>query len=292
MAATPPAGLAHDGVLARRDRSVPTEGSADSAGRAPVVVLATAYSGVGRLRSLLDRVPDLAWTSGTGIVPLCEQAAAVWRNADGRPEGPPSRLAVTSTRALVGSIITAMLAREGKRRWCEVCSAMPEVAEAFLRLYPATRFVCLYRSCGDVIRAVLDASPWGISDPAFAPFTRTYPASTVAAVAAYWAAHTASLLAFEQSHPQVALRIRFEDLDTAGQQTVRAVMSFLGTAGSDSDAALAPGSQAWPEPGTPHAKTGFPARPETDLPAGLVPPAVLTRANDLLRQLDYPALPE
>jgi hypothetical protein len=284
MAAAPRAGLAPGGALAARDRPAPATGSAEPAGRAPVVVLTTAYSGAERLRSLLADLPGLACTSGTGVLPLCEQAAAVWRGADGRPEGePPSRLAAASTRALTDAVITSVLTRAGKRRWCEFYYAMPEAADTFARLYPGTRFVCLYRGCSDVVRAVLNASPWGLADRALAPFTRAYPATTAAALAAYWIAHTRGLLAFEAEHPQAVLRVRFEDLAAAGQQTVRAVMSFLGVASRDDDTAHARDGQGQPDSVVPPART--------DLPAGLIPPAVMAQANDLLRQLDYPALP-
>jgi hypothetical protein len=283
MTAALPAAAAA-GALGRRDRAAPAVGSPDPAGHAPVIVLATAYSGAARLRLLLERLPDLACTSGTGVVPLCEHALAAWHNADGRPGRLPSALAVSSTRALASVMIAAILAREGKRRWCETCTAMPEAAEGFLRLYPAARFVCLHRSCVGVIRAALDASPWGIADPALAPFTRTYPASTAAALTAYWTAHTAGLLAFEQSHPQAVLRVRLEDLITAGQDTAQAVTSFLGV-GPDDD-------KLWPGPGTSHAEAGHLDGAEGGLPPGLIPPPVLARANDLLRRLGYPALPE
>jgi hypothetical protein len=256
-----------------------------------VVVLATAYSGAARLRPLLERLPDLAFTSGTGILPLCEQALAAWRKADGRPGQPPSALAISSTRALAGVIITSVLAREGKRRWCEASTSMPETGEAFLRLYPAARFVCLYRSCTGVIRAALDANPWGMADPVLAPFTRAHPASTAAALASYWAAHTAGLLAFEQSHPQAVLRVRLEDLFEDEQRTSAAVTSFLSTASLDGGDTAARG-RALPELGTSGAAAGPPAQPEAGLPSGLLPPGVLARANGLLRQLGYPGLPE
>ena len=277
--------------LARRDHRVPVAGSPDPASRAPVVVLATPYSGTERLRSLLDRVPGLACTSGTGILPLCEQALAVWGGADGRPGQAPSALAVSSTRSLADIIITTVLAQEGKWRWCETCTAMPPVAEAFLRLYPAARFVCLYRSCSDVIRAIVDASRWGIASPLLAPFISAHPGSTAAALTAYWAAHTEGLLAFERSHPQAVLRIRLEDLASAEQQTARAVTSFLGVTGLDvapgldGDAMLAHDGQSRPETGSRRPDTGHP-------PADLIPPAVRARTNGLLRQLDYPALPD
>jgi hypothetical protein len=136
-----------------------------------VIVLASAYSGAGWLRTLLDGHPDLACASGTGILPLCQQAMAAWRSADGRAARSPSLLAVTATRALASTIITSVLAREGKRRWCEVATTSAQAAEAFLRLYPATKFLCVYRACPAVIRAALDAAPWGLADPVFEQLT-------------------------------------------------------------------------------------------------------------------------
>jgi protein-tyrosine sulfotransferase len=253
------------------------------AGHSPVVVLATAYSGAGQLRSLLDRHADLACTAGTGMLPLCEQAMAVWRSAEGRRGASPSGLALTSTRALTDTVITSVLAREGKRRWCEVVSAVPDIAEGFLQLYPRARFLCLYRACPGFIRATLDASPWGIADAVFAPFARAYPASTVAALSAYWVAFTGSLLAFERSHPEAALRIRFEDLAAAEHSTERAVLSFLSVTSIDGGEALALDSETEPEPENPD--------PDADVPVGLIPPAMLAQANELLSELGYAALP-
>ena len=250
---------------------------------APVIVLASPYGGAAALRALLARHPDLACTSGTGLLPLCEQAMTTWRNADGRAGGPPSRLAVTATRALAGTIITSVLARAGKRRWCEVAAANPPAAETFLRLYPGTRFLCLHRACPGVIRAALDASPWGLADPAFAPFTLAYPASTLAALTAYWVAYTRTVLAFEAAHPQACLRVRFEDLAEAQHQTAgKKIAAFLGVTDMDNQAAPRESSQIGPAPQNPG--------PETDLPADLIPPSMLAQANDLLRQLNYPAL--
>ena len=281
MAAVPRTGRAADGALADRGRPAPAVEPSGMVGRAPIVVLATEYSGAGRLRSLLDDLPGVAFTAGTGILPLCEQAAAVWRTVDGQPDGPPSRLALTSARALADGIIVSLLARTGKRRWCEFCHAMPDTAQTFALLYPGTRFVCLHRSCGNVIRAALDASPWGLADPALVPFVRAYPISTTAALAAYWTAYTQSLLAFEAAHPSAVLRVRFEDLAEAGQ-TAGAVASFLGAASPGDGTALALDDQGQLDPVV--------APVMADLPAGLIPPVLLAQANDLQRQLGYPAL--
>jgi hypothetical protein len=266
-----------------RDRDRPSGPVAsDGQGRsAPVIVLAPAYSGASTLRSLLAGYPDLACTSGTGLLPLCEQAVATWGKADRRPAGRPSSLAAASTRALASSIVTSILTREGKARWCEVAAANTQAAETFLGLYPGTRFLCLYRDCPDFIRAALGASPWGLIDPAFAPFTMKYPASPVAALTAYWVAVTAPLTDFEHEHPQACLRIRFEDLAPDGRAEER-IISFLGLTSAvgrllpcvDDPRPAAPGPGLAPGP-----------------PPGLIPPLLLAQANDLLRQLDYPAMP-
>lgn len=268
------------------------EGRADQAdgresSRAPVIVLAPAYSGADTLFSLLDGRPDLACTSGTGLLPLCEQAMFTWRNADRRPSGQPSSLATTATRAMAATIMTAILAQDGKRRWCEIASPNPQAAQTFLRLYPGTRFLCLYRACPGVIRAALDASPWGITDPEFAPFTARYPASTVAAITAYWVTATAPLLDFERAHSQACLRVRFEDLakDQQGQKAeegrIASFLALVGTAGQ-----AIPGAPDEPQ------SAALSAEPAAGLPVSLVPPGLLAHANDLLQELGYQPMTE
>jgi hypothetical protein len=259
--------------------------SAGAAGRpfsAPVIVLAPVYSGASAIRSLLEGHPDLACTMGTGLLPLCEQAMFAWGNADGRPGRPPSSLARSTTRALAASVISSILIREGKSRWCEVAAANPEAAGAFLQLYPGTRFLCLYRACPGVIRAALDESPWGLTDPVFAPFVRTYPASTAAALTACWNAQVSALLTFEQAHPQECLRVRFEDLTADGSPTAEQVTSFLGLTSPGQGPIF--GGPSEPRPEIPE-----PA-PVTSLPDGLLPPGLRAQASDLLRQLDYPPM--
>jgi Sulfotransferase family len=270
------------GASEPRDRPAQSADPADRPSTAPVIVLAPVYSGAGTLRSLLAGHPDLACTAGTGLLPLCEQAMLTWGNADGRPGRPPSSLARTTTRALVASVITSILIREGKPRWCEVAAVNPEAAEAFRQLYPGTKFLCLYRSCPGFIRAALDVSPWGLADPMFAPFTRVYPGSTAAGLTACWVAQASTLLAFEQAHPGDCLRVRYEDLTGDQSAAAARVTSFLGL--------TSPGG--WSVHGGPNEPP--PAisdvGPPASLPDGLIPPALRTQADDLLQQLNYPPM--
>jgi hypothetical protein len=266
--------------------SLPLDGTVTARDQAPgpdsaaVIILTYTHAGGEQLGSLLARQPDLACTTGTGILPLCEQAAAAWRAVDGRLSGPPSRLAETSTRALAMSMITTMLARQGKRRWCEIATAAPDAAATFLRLFPGTRIVCLHRACPDVVRTALHASPWGLAGPGYAPFTSAYPGSTTAALTSYWATHTTSLLSFEQAHPGICHRVRYEDL---AADSLSSLSDFLKLQDPGPDPA------AWL-----HDEAADPSRnaagPDADFPAGQVPPSLLERANSLMEKLGYPPM--
>lgn len=241
----------------------------------PIVVLTYAYAGADLLGSLLAANPELALTSGTGVLPLCEQAAITWRRAEGR-DGPPSALALTSMRALTGSVITLLLAREGKPRWCEIATAQPGYAESFLRAYPGTRFLCLHRNCVDVIRLALRANPWGLADPEFGPFADAFPGYSAAALAAYWVAHTKPMLEFEAAHPGACRRVRYEDLNPLPGSLPADLAAFLG---------LHQQPTATPDRGDQHPGQG----PGTaEVPFGQLPLPLMSEVEDLLATLSYP----
>jgi hypothetical protein len=278
MTAVPPVRLARDGRRPARHEEA-RSGGCGAAISAPVLVLTYAHSGADRLWSLLARHPDLVCTSGTGIIPLCEQAAATWRNVDGQPGERLSALAATSVRALVGSVITSLCARQGKRQWCEIAAAPPSCAETFLQLYPGTKVLCLHRACADFVYAAVQASPWGLAGSAFAPFTSAHPASTVAALTAYWVAHAGPLIEFEQLHPRACRRIRYEDLAVGPHP---GLFAFLGLEDSQPDQPGRAGTEAVVGP--------IAAEPTMAIPAEQIPPALLTHANDLLATLRYAPL--
>jgi Sulfotransferase family len=242
----------------------------------PVIVLSYQHAGTAWLQQLLATDPSLACTAGTGLLPACDQAATAWRQADGRHDGPLSGLGATSVRAMALGLITSMLAKGGQRRWCEAAAVGPG-AGTFLALFPATRFVCLHRSCPDVIRATLAASPWGLAGPQYVRYTLAHPASTLTALAAYWADQTEQLLAFERDHRDACVRIRYEDL-LADAAARRELGTFL-----ELDLSTSPGD-------------GLPAAPQQQpgsgeqFPASRLPAGSLSRLNELHAALGYPPI--
>lgn len=271
----------------RQVSAVPNRGNAavanidGAASRSAVIVLTYPHAGAERLRSLLTRDPGLAFTSGTGILPLCDSAAATWRGVEGRSaDAPLSKLAASSIRALTMPVITSVLARQGGRRWCEFAYAPPRSAETFLQLYPQTRVLCLHRSCVDVIDTAVHAEPWGLSGPAYVPFTSAHPASTVAALTAYWNAITTQLITFEESHPEACRRVRYEDL--AGDQYPDGLFAFLGAeAPRPGLADLMSPDDAKPAPGRPG---------RAPFPVEQVPASARAQADSLATKLGYPPL--
>lgn len=247
---------------------------------APVIILGYPHSGAAQLQSMLSDGTGLACTSGTGLLPLCEQAAAVWQHAEGRDTEQISALAAASIRAMTGVLVTQILAAAGKDRWCELAMASDQAAETFLSLYPAARFVCMHRCFSDVTRTAIQAAPWGLAGHGYAPFLAAYPASTLAALAAWWSAHTTALLTFEQRHPRECQRIRYEDLAADQPGAASAIASFLGIGHTVSRTAA-----HTPEIGT----TGLSAGPAPGppIPVTQLPPPLLTQVNNLLERLSY-----
>jgi hypothetical protein len=125
---------ADHGVLAVAPSGAGAAASSTTRRAGPVIVMCYPYAGAGRLGSLLSQRQELACTSGTGLLPLCDQAALTWQQAE-RRLGPASALALASIRAFTGTVITTLLAREGTPRWCEITTASPASAETFLRVY-------------------------------------------------------------------------------------------------------------------------------------------------------------
>lgn len=257
--------------------------SADAA-TAPVIVLTYAYAGGLQVQETLGQEHGMACTSGTGILAACFQAARAWSKVEERQDEPLSRLAAASVRSMASALLTAITARTGRRRWCEVATPEPEAAQLFLTLFPATRFLCMQRACPDVVYAITRANPWGIGS-GFAGYTATHPASTVAALTAWWANHASLILNFEQAHLDACLRVRYEDLyfDRAG--TMAAIGAFVGLPRHFPEVLTEPGQPAAPASDSvevPGCGAGFPA---DQLPAPLA-----ERVDSLHKQLGYPLL--
>ncbi len=265
----------------------------------PVVVLTCARSGSTLLRFILDSHPELACPPETSVVDLCTRMGVVSMLLDGPPVGVRpglTGLAAASIRSWMTATFAPYLIRAGKARWCDKSLGSADAANRFLDLFPETKFICLYRSCLDVIDSALEACPFGLHGYGMDPYAAAHPGNSVSAVADYWVAQTRMIAEFEQAHPGVCLRLRYEDLVADPEGQADRVFAFLGEAPVPgiSQSCLAPGRQEF-GPGDHKIWGTSSISPDSvgrgsRIPVSLISPPVLGMINGLLEQLEYPLL--
>ncbi|MBV9380102.1 MAG: sulfotransferase [Streptosporangiaceae bacterium] len=263
----------------------------------PVVILTAARAGSTLLRFLLDAHPALACPPETNLVKTAVQLAATWRMLDAAEDGLPGE-AVAAIRQALDAMLARYLHRRGKQRWCDKSLGTVECAEAFMTLYPRVKFLCLHRHCMDVIASGIEACPWGVAGYGFDPYVSNSPGNNAAALAHYWADHTAAALAFEEAYPASCLRVHYEDLAIHPEETAGKIFSFLGIAPvagiagrcftADHDRAGPADYKIW---ATGKIGTDSVGRGVT-VPAGVIPAPLRAAVNELLGKLGYAQVDE
>jgi protein-tyrosine sulfotransferase len=259
----------------------------------PIVVLTYAESGYHVLRAALDQHPQIACLLDAGIVPLCRHAVETWGRVEQQPARRASALGLAMTRSMVGALVTPVLARRGKQRWCDISPGAAPAAPAFLELYPDAQFICLHRNCLDVIASILESSRWGIIDNGFWRFAAAHPGNNVAALANYWIIHAKAIISFQDAHPDQCMDVRYEDLMTRPEQARTEIFAFLGN-DRDSvgmDMSARPGQYVEPRAIGEDVRSAGDHDPSRDsVPADLIPPHMLAELNDILSSLGYRAI--
>jgi hypothetical protein len=245
----------------------------------PLVVLSYAYSGLTRLRRLIEDVPALDWIS-TDLVRACDQVAGNWRDVEERGDG-FSRMAQTSIRQMFSSMVMTRLAASGAVRYCFASDGSAQMAQRFAVLFPKAKFLCLHRTLLDVTYTAVQANPWGLNGSPCTRFTPPYPGNSVAAAAAYWVRQTEQLLAVERLHPDRVLRVKYEELDASPADTANAVSALLGVTGTRG---------AWPTAGVTGSAASTPVGCGAAVPVDRIPPSLVAEVNGLLAQLGYAPL--
>ena len=193
----------------------------------PIIILTYAHAGDVVLSRALSENKAVATTHGTGLLPLCFSAVSTWQNLENRAAA-PSAFAVKSIRRLVNSMAIVLGSSTGSNRWCETAYAGVAPAEAFIRVFPEAKFLCLHRSLSGVFGEGLRAYPWGLGDSPFWQQPSPIPGNNVATISAYWVVRTGQLLEFEDRNPQCSIKVRYEDLVNDGRRVQGLIYNFLG----------------------------------------------------------------
>jgi Sulfotransferase family len=203
---------------------------------APFFVVANDRSGTTLLRLVLDRsaeaaVPpesmfllDFAPVRRRGGLDDPEKAARfaveVWSHPRvrlwGLPGGPPSVPAGLSHadayRFAVEAPFLAYARREGKKRFGDKTPAYLSAVDELLSVWPDARVVVLVRDARAVALSIAGL-PFGPNNPY--------------AAAAWWARGIRTGLEAERRHPEQVLTVRYEDLVTEPEATVRRVCDHV-----------------------------------------------------------------
>jgi protein-tyrosine sulfotransferase len=267
----------------------------------PVFVLCMGRSGSTLLRLILDTHPELACPPETNMPALCSQLAVVWSLIEGAPlalqrgDAPPAipDAAIAGIRQTMDLMTAPYLKRRGKRLYCDKSLGTARFAELLIRIYPGTRFICLFRHPMDVISSGLEACPWGLNGYGFDQYIAGSPGNAVLALARYWHDEAQGIAAVEDQHPDRCHRVRYEDMVGDTERVAAGIFDFIGV-GPVPDIARAVFAREHERFGPADHKIWHTGEISPDsvgrsaaVPVGLIPPPVLESINELAGKIGY-----
>jgi hypothetical protein len=296
------------------------------------LIVGAARSGTTLARLLLDSHPEIGCPAEAGLPGLMSHMGRVWFTIDadildagvatdpgqtaaenmegqlGEADPPPNREATgegISGPRLPGPALDWIRAtsRVAMERYCArerktlyVDKSLDSVYHLDLvrELFPDVRCVLAFRHVMDTIASGIEASPWGFQAYGYGPYVQTTPGNTVAALARYWLDHVTMALAWEQEHPELCIRLRYEDLVSNPDEVIAGVQRFLGVRedlGVLRDAfdrePRGPGDYKIEHTSAVHANSiGHGKR----VPVAMLPPQLMESINEKLEALGYPPL--
>ena len=279
----------------------PVEAGSPGASADPVFVLCAGRSGSTLLRFLLDAHPDLACPPETNVPALCGQLATVWSLIEGAPlsanrgDEPPDipDAAIAGVRETMDRMTGSYLARRGKKRYCDKSLGTARFSFLMTRIWPETKFICLFRHPMDVIASGIEACPWGLNGYGFDPYIAETPGNAVFALARFWFDNASVIKAAEEQYADRCHRVRYEDMVADPQETADRLFEFLGAAPvPDIASRMFAGERE--RYGPADYKIWHTSRITSDsvgrgwtLPAGMIGPQVRAAINELCGKLGY-----
>ena len=227
------------------------------AGLKLALLVGAARSGTTLLRLILDAHPEIGCPAEAGIPSLIQTLGRVWWTIEademtdgaGDPQAPSERRAQPADDEqgphdgalpqlppnAKDEIRRAALApmrhycgRESKRLYCDKSLDSVYHLEAVRQVFPKTRYVLLFRHVMDTVASGIEASPFGFHAYGYFPFVQRSPDNFVAALVDYWLRHVEIALGWEEAHPELCHRLRYEDLVTSPEKVVHQLFEFLG----------------------------------------------------------------
>lgn len=196
---------------------------------APIFVLCTARSGSTLLRVILDSHSTITCPQELNLSEVCSHLYFAWNALalSGEEDAECRRRARDECRSVCENLMSHVLARSGKSRWCDKSLSTAGHAQLMWETFPDAKFVALHRHPMDVVLSAVEASPWGYGAHGLVPYIQANPGNFVAGLLLYWRDVTTAMLAFEHAHPACCFRLRYEDLVHDPERRLKELFVFL-----------------------------------------------------------------
>lgn len=133
---------------------------------------------------------------------------------------------IGEVRRIVSDMLERYAHGKGKYQWCEKTTLNINYLSILSKIFPESKFICLYRNCLDVINSCIATSSWGFMAE-LAPYVKNNPDNFIAAMAESWLEKNQKLFAFEQLHQDRCFRLTYESLVTEPNNILASLFKFL-----------------------------------------------------------------
>lgn len=270
-------------------------------GQQPIFILSCARSGSTMLRCIIDTHPNLCSPGHLNLGPLCRDlyVAAYYslgKLPDVQTEAQRDQLAIKETRLVVTDLLGRYAQGKGKQNWCEKSTVNLDHLKILQKVFPDAKYICLYRSCMDVVHSCIKFNPLGYMSE-LAAYVQKHPGSFVAAMTDHWLEKSRKLMAFERAHAGQCFRVRYESLVQNPEPVLAALFDFLG---EPWDEALIDSIFKTPhDQGDGDLKVWFSGKINQDsmgngveIPLSAIPDEFIADINAMHHSLGYPSLEE
>jgi len=197
----------------------------------PIFIFSCERSGSTLLRFIMDTHPSVCCSGQLYLGPLCQSlyTSAFYSIAQLKKDSTESEkelVAIEEARRIVSDMLERYTHEKGKNRWCEKTTLNIDYLSILSKIFPESKFICLYRNCLDVISSCIEHSSWGFMSE-LTPYVKKNPDNFIAAMAESWLEKNQKLLAFEQLHQDRCFRLTYESLVTEPDGIVSSLFKFL-----------------------------------------------------------------
>ena len=263
----------------------------------PIFVLSCERSGSTLLRYIIDTHPQVCSPAHLHLGQLCRSlfisiSYSIGQTMEAADEATQKRLVAAEVRSIVEGFMQRYAKAKGKQMWCEKTTENLQYLRFLRDVFPDAKYICLYRNCMDVVHSSIECSRLGFL-PELVPYVQKRPDNLVAAMVDSWVEKTTTLLEFEQAHPALCFRIKYETLVVEPVQTLSAMFAALGLDWDEK--LLSAVFSTEHDQGSGDTKILFTKKVNTDsigrgstISRSNVPDELLDKMNQLLARLEYP----